>query len=73
MGAWHGPGIGARHAGFGLETVADLVPVIFGRKTDHPHRLVFAFSGSLAHVNATIRSERLRIAVTAQGLALEAA
>jgi len=53
--------------------VADLVPVIFGRKTDHPHRLVFAFSGSLAHVNATIRSERLRIAVTAQGLALEAA
>ena len=40
---------------------------------DDPHRLVFAFGGALAHVNATIRSERLRIAGTAQGLALEAA
>lgn len=49
------------------------MPVIFGRKIDDPHRLVFAFGGALAHVNATIRSERLRIAGTAQGLALEAA
>ena len=33
----------------------------------------FAVGGALAHVNATIRSERLRIAGTAQGLSLEAA
>ena len=56
-----------------MRKLADLVPVIFGRKIDDPHRLVFAFGGALAHVNATIRSERLRIAGTAQGLALEAA
>ena len=40
---------------------------------DDPHRLVFAFGGALAHVNATIRSERLRVAGTVQRLALEAA
>ena len=57
----------------GPQTVADLVPVIFGRKIDDPHQLVFAFGEALAHVNAMIRSERLRIPSTAQGLALEAA
>src|SRR5271166_1329297 len=57
----------------GPQTVADLVPVIFGRKIDDPHQLVFAFGEALAHVNAMIRSESLRIPSTAQGLALEAA
>jgi glyoxylase-like metal-dependent hydrolase (beta-lactamase superfamily II) len=55
------------------QTVADLVPVIFGRRIDDPHQLVFAFGEALAHVNAMIRGERLRVASTARGLALEAA
>ena len=55
------------------QTVADLVPVIFGRTIDDPHQLVFAFGEALAHVNAMIRGERLRVANAAQGLALEAA
>ena len=55
------------------QTVADLVPVIFGRKIEDPHQLVFAFGEALAHANAMIRAERLRVADTAQGLALEAA
>ena len=53
--------------------VAELVPVIFGRRIDDPHQLVVAFSEALAHVNILIRSGRLRIAPAAQGLALEAA
>ena len=57
----------------GAKTVAELVPVIFGRPIDDPHQLVFAFSEALAHVNILIRSGRLRIAPAAQGLALEAA
>ena len=44
------------------------MPPIFGRKIDDPRRLVFAFGGALAHLNITIRSERLRIAGTTQGL-----
>ena len=57
----------------GPQTVADLVPVIFGRPIDDPHQLVFAFGEALAHVNAMIRGERLRIANAGAGLALEAA
>ena len=57
----------------GPQTVADLVPVIFGRPIDDPHQLVFAFGEALAHVNRMIRDERLRVACAAQGLALEAA
>ena len=57
----------------GPQTVAELVPVIFGRAIDDPHQLVFAFSEALAHVNMLVRSGRLRIAKAAQGLALEAA
>jgi glyoxylase-like metal-dependent hydrolase (beta-lactamase superfamily II) len=57
----------------GPQTVAELVPVIFGRAIDDPHQLVFAFSEALAHVNILVRSGRLRIAKAAQGLALEAA
>ena len=55
------------------QTVAELVPVIFGRRIDDPHQLVFAFGEALAHVNAMIRGERLRVATPARGLALEAA
>jgi glyoxylase-like metal-dependent hydrolase (beta-lactamase superfamily II) len=55
------------------ETVAAIVPVIFGRNIDDPHQLVFAFSEALAHVNILVREGRLRIAPAAQGLALEAA
>jgi glyoxylase-like metal-dependent hydrolase (beta-lactamase superfamily II) len=57
----------------GAQTVAELVPVIFGRAIDDPHQLVFAFSEALAHVNILIRGGRLRIAPAAHGLALEAA
>ena len=55
------------------QTVADLVPVIFGRSIEDPHQLVFAFGEALAHVNAMIRGDRLRVASVARGLALEAA
>ncbi len=57
----------------GAQTVADLVPVIFGRPIDDPHQLVFAFGEALAHANVMIRSERLRVANAARGLTLEAA
>ena len=57
----------------GPQTVAELVPVIFGRNIDDPHQLVFAFSEALAHVNILVRGGRLRIAEAAHGLALEAA
>ena len=57
----------------GPQTVAELVPVIFGRRIDDPHQLVFAFGEALAHVNILVRDGRLRIAPAAQGLALEAA
>ena len=57
----------------GPQTVAELVPVIFGRNIDDPHQLVFAFSEALAHVNILVRGGRLRIAKAAHGLALEAA
>ena len=57
----------------GPQTVAELVPVIFGRKIEDPHQLVFAFSEALAHVNILVRGGRLRIAQSAQGLSLEAA
>ena len=57
----------------GPKTVAELVPVIFGRTIDDPHQLVFAFGEALAHVNRMVRSERLRVAEVSTGLALEAA
>jgi len=57
----------------GPQTVAELVPVIFGRNIDDPHQLVFAFSEALAHVNILVRGGRLRIAKAAHGLALEPA
>jgi len=55
------------------QTAAELVPVIFGRPIDDPHQLVFAFGEALAHINAMIRAERLRVGHTERGLALEAA
>jgi glyoxylase-like metal-dependent hydrolase (beta-lactamase superfamily II) len=57
----------------GSQTVADLVPIIFGRRIDDPHQLTFAFGEALAHVNAMVRAGRLRVAAVADGLALEAA
>ncbi len=57
----------------GPQTVANLVPVIFGRPIDDPHQLVFAFGEALAHVNAMIRAERVRVANAGPSLALEAA
>jgi len=54
-------------------TVAELVPVIFGRTIDDPHQLVFAFGEALAHVNTMVRAGRLRMRETTKGLALEAA
>jgi len=55
------------------QTVAELVPVIFGRAIDDPHQLVFAFGEALAHVNFLLRAGRLRLAPAAGGVALEAA
>src|SRR5271157_4271177 len=54
------------------QTVADLVPVIFGRIIEDPHQLVFAFGEALAHVNRMIRRSALRMTSTVRGLALEA-
>jgi glyoxylase-like metal-dependent hydrolase (beta-lactamase superfamily II) len=55
------------------QTVAELVPVIFGRRIDDPHQLVFAFGEALAHVNLMVRGGMARIAETSRGLAVEAA
>jgi glyoxylase-like metal-dependent hydrolase (beta-lactamase superfamily II) len=57
----------------GPKTVAELVPVIFGRRIDDPHQLVFAFGEALAHVNLMIRSGTVHIVGTPRGLSLEAA
>jgi glyoxylase-like metal-dependent hydrolase (beta-lactamase superfamily II) len=54
------------------QTVAELVPVIFGRRIDDPHQLVFAFGEALAHVNRIIRDGAARIVQTPRGLAVEA-
>ena len=55
------------------QTVAQLVPIVFGRAIDDPHQLVFAFGEALAHVNTMVRAGRLRMAPTREGYALEAA
>src|SRR5271168_3426765 len=54
------------------QTVAELVPVIFGRRIDDPHQLVFAFGEALAHVNRIIRDGAARIVPTPRGLAVGA-
>jgi glyoxylase-like metal-dependent hydrolase (beta-lactamase superfamily II) len=54
------------------QTVAELVPVIFGRRIDDPHQLVFAFGEALAHVNRIIRDGAARIVQTPRGLAVGA-
>ena len=41
-------------------TVADLVPVVFGRAIDDPHQMGFAFGEAFAHVNLLVRQGRLR-------------
>jgi glyoxylase-like metal-dependent hydrolase (beta-lactamase superfamily II) len=55
------------------QTVAELVPVIFGRKIDDPHQLVFAFGEALAHVNLMVRARRIKTTESEDGVALEAA
>jgi glyoxylase-like metal-dependent hydrolase (beta-lactamase superfamily II) len=55
------------------QTVAQLVPIVFGRVIEDPHQLVFAFGEALAHVNTMVRAGRLRMAPTREGYALEAA
>ncbi len=54
------------------QTVAELVPVIFGRRIDDPHQMVFAFGEALAHVNFMLRRGRVRVAQSSRGLELEA-
>ena len=54
------------------QTVAELVPVIFGRRIDDPHQLVFAFGEALAHVNFMVREGAVRIADASGGFAVEA-
>ncbi len=41
-------------------TVAELVPVVFGRAIDDPHQMGFAFGEAFAHVNLLVRQGRLR-------------
>jgi len=42
-------------------SVAELVPVVFGRVIEDPHQMAFAFSEALAHVNLMRRQGRLRL------------
>lgn len=42
-------------------TVAELVPIVFGRTIDDPHQMGFAFGETLAHVNYMEREGRLRL------------
>ena len=56
----------------GPQSVAELVPVIFGRRIDDPHQLVFAFGEALAHVNFLVGEGTVRIADAPGGFAVEA-
>ncbi len=55
----------------GPRSVADLVPVVFGRAIDDPHQMGFAFSEALAHANYLVRRAALRIVTSADGALLE--
>ncbi len=44
----------------GGRTVAELVPVVFGRAIDDPHQMGFAFGEAFAHVNLLVRQGRLQ-------------
>ncbi len=44
----------------GGRTVAELVPVVFGRAIDDPHQMGFAFGEAFAHVNRLVHQGRLR-------------
>ena len=44
----------------GDHSVAELVPVVFGRRIGDPHQMGFAFGEAMAHVNLLVRRERLR-------------
>jgi glyoxylase-like metal-dependent hydrolase (beta-lactamase superfamily II) len=54
-------------------SVAELVPVVFGRAIEDPHQMSFAFGEALAHANYLVRRDELRVSRTAEGLCLEAA
>jgi glyoxylase-like metal-dependent hydrolase (beta-lactamase superfamily II) len=51
-------------------SVAELVPVVFGRVIDDPHQMAFAFSEALAHANFMIRRGELREERISSGVAL---
>ena len=55
----------------GPRSVANLVPVVFGRVIDDPHQMGFAFSEALAHANYLVRRDGLRVVKTADGALLE--
>ncbi|HEY1942242.1 MAG TPA: MBL fold metallo-hydrolase [Roseiarcus sp.] len=55
----------------GPRSVADLVPVVFGRTIDDPHQMGFAFSEALAHANYLVRRGALRVVKEAGGALLE--
>lgn len=55
----------------GPRSVADLVPVVFGRVIEDPHQMGFAFSEALAHANYLVRRNELRLVKTADGSAVE--
>ena len=42
-------------------SVAELLPVVFGRPIEDPHQMAFAFSEALAHVNYLRRAGRVRL------------
>jgi glyoxylase-like metal-dependent hydrolase (beta-lactamase superfamily II) len=53
-------------------SVADMVPLLFGRGIEDPHQLSFAFSESLAHANYLIRRGELEAVETAEGVTMRA-
>lgn len=42
-------------------SVAELLPVVFGRMIEDPHQMAFAFSEALAHVNYLCRAGQVRL------------
>jgi glyoxylase-like metal-dependent hydrolase (beta-lactamase superfamily II) len=53
-------------------SVADLVPILFGRAVEDPLELSFAFGEALAHANYLVRRNALRQVGAAGGVRLEA-
>jgi hypothetical protein len=55
----------------GPRSVADLVPILFGRAVDDPLELSFAFGEALAHANYLVQRNELRQVGAAGGVRLE--